>query len=189
MFQILRKIFTKKHKNLTPVQVSRIATDQHNPFHEPGIFNLPPSIVPIDSVIDVVNIPGENGLQIMNISRVVESREGERIQMNEFRPSPSGCGHPISSLDEYGGICDFCFSKALEGFHQGGITRKQLEDLSKFCSFCASFCMNCFTQRLCANHTKLVPDEVGRKVPVCPTCYEALTHEGGLTKLLRILFG
>lgn len=189
MFQILKKFFTKKPENLTPVDVNRIATDQNNQPPQTNIFNLPPNWQPLDTILDMTPIPGTTQLNVGKIARVIETDGDERIELNQPQGIKGGCNHMMFSIQEIGGTCDWCSLEAIQLFNQGGITKRQAEEYAHFCKNCVSYCFKCFTQRVCSRHTKLFQESTGRVVPLCPNCYEELTHEGGLTKLLRIIFG
>lgn len=155
----------------------------------PEIFNLPPDWQPLDSVSDTTNIPGTS-LEIGIISRALERNEDERIELNQRRGAKGGCGHMFFSIEEIAGTCIPCSSEAAQLLRQGLISQQQAEQHTLYCHSCASYCMGCFSQSLCAKHTRLYQEPTGRVIPLCPSCYEQLNpKESILKKIIRFLIG
>lgn len=188
MLRIFRQFFKKDFENLTSVEVNRILHEQLNESQQPNIFDFPSNWQPLDSVSDTTPIPGTS-LEIGSIGRVFETSQDERIEINQRRGIKGGCGHMLFSLQDIGGICDWCSLEVVILLNQGSITEHQAEEYAHFCKNCASFCLKCHSQRLCARHTKIFQEPTGRFVPLCPRCYEELNPSNLLTKIANFFFG
>ena len=189
----MAKIFKNRLKNQSgQTQRTEVIHRANNPTaaqHPSNIFNLPSDWQPLDSVSDTTNIPGTS-LEIGIISRALERNEDERIELNQRRGAKGGCGHMFFSIEEIAGTCISCSSEAAQLLRQGLISQQQAEQHTLYCHSCASYCMGCFSQSLCARHTRLYQEPTGRVIPLCPSCYEQLNpKESILKKIIRFLIG
>jgi len=159
-------------------------------------FDLPPNCTPIDSVFETERIPDTN-LDIGKASRVIETPQGERIELNQRRGVQAGCEHYIwqsnfkTTPETYetglGGNCIFCQSEAIQLYSQNLIDQRQLEEKSIFCSACQSYCMLCLRQNLCLHHTRLHQTPDGLIMPLCPICFEEVNKYKLLKKTLSVM--
>lgn len=187
MFEQIIKFITGKPSQ--PTQIQARPRPQQGPIstQRPSMFNLPPDWTPIDSVIDTTRIPDTN-LEIGTSARVVETNLQERIEFNQRRGVRVGCNHLIFSANKLGGICPFCMLESAELLSQGLISQLQAEEKSLFCVDCSSYCMVCF-KRICSTHTRLFQCPDMRIIPLCPACYEQLSHKNIIWRIISVLIG
>ena len=154
-----------------------------------GIFNLPPGLSPVDTVIDVDQIPGTDNLNLGEVSRVVETVQGERLEFIQRRGARLGCGHLVYHRSEIGGSCGICGLELVPYLQQGLISQKEAEERILFCREDKGFCLACHTQALCAKHTVLYQPEPGISfLPLCPLCHEKI-KKGVFKRLFSFFVG
>lgn len=188
MFKQLINRIKAKSSPPTQVEVTQRQQQESSDEQRPDIFDLPPGCTPIDSVIEGTKIPGTEIL-VGNMSRVIETNRQERIEFNQRRGGRGSCGHMFFNISEISGTCIPCLEEAYQLYSQGLISQQQAEQYPFYCHKCASYCMNCFSQRLCARHTKLFQEPTGRIIPLCPACHEQLTHKSLFGKLISLITG
>jgi len=187
MFRRLKNIIRRPPEQMQHVTATpRLNPQPANP-QEQGGFSLPTDWELIDSVFDTTCIPGTS-LEIGTVARVIEHYRQGRKEINQRRGIMGACGHLIYDINEIGGVCRFCFMEADQLLDQGLINQQQAEEHAIFCTKCASYCLHCFSKRLCARHTNLFQQPTGRIIPLCPACYEKLTMST-FDKLIRFLTG
>jgi len=159
--------------------------DRRQPGNPTGVCNglegiVAPACVPIESVCDMVNIPGTT-LYMGSIGRVVQSWTNEVATLTERRGQRLGCGHVVFNIHEYvtptgvyrgvGNQCPYCTAEAVSLLNENRITLPQAEAMSLCCSRCARSCHSCGRNNLCARHVGLVdaPD-AGGSISLCVDC-------------------
>jgi hypothetical protein len=187
MIKRLLNLVKPKSSPPTPVQATRCQQQDSSEDQRPGIFDLPHGCTPIDSVIEGVKIPGTDIL-VGNMERVIETNRQERIEFKQRQGGRGSCGHMFFDISEISGTCIPCLEEAYQLYSQGLISQQQAEQYPFYCHKCASYCMNCFSQRLCARHTKLFQEPTGRIIPLCPSCHKQLT-QSLFGKLISLITG
>ena len=175
---------------------------RYHPDQEPHSFhdqegrdftNLPPGCMPIESLYDMDQIPGTSR-NIGSQLRIFATPANELVTANRRIGIRAGCGHllfrtqrmvtPQETEQGIGGVCADCVTEASQLLEQNHITIAQAEEMSLYCTDCASHCQGCLRSNLCIRHTQLFQEITGSCIPLCPKCYERAEKQKFLNKII-----
>lgn len=159
-------------------------------------FNTPPGFTPIESSYDFQPISGTS-LLIGRGSRVGQTSNGELVTCDQTKGVRGRCGHDIFVIDEIvteqsihrgiGGRCAFCTAEAAEMLRLNLITRQQAEELSLYCTQCASRCDGCRRTDICRRHAQEFEDADGKIMLLCPACIKKAELEKFFKKTMTLM--
>lgn len=163
----------------------------------PPDFDNPPSeFMPIESYYDMHRIPGTT-LDVGAVAKVLQAPSNEVVTLNQRKGVRTGCGHHIYTVDKItteiwvqqgiGGVCHYCAQEAAQLLNQGVISIKQAEELSLYCSQCASQCDGCRRSNLCLRHSQRFEDWDGSVSFLCPDCLIKAENEKFFKKTLAVM--
>jgi hypothetical protein len=174
-----------------------ITTRRFQPEQPPNDFcNLPPGNIPIETLYEGQEIPGTSHY-VGNIAKIFQTMSGEQVTYDQKKGVRCGCQHNIFSIDEkvtptgiqrgLGGTCVYCAAEAAELFKLNLISQQQAEQLSLYCSQCASHCDGCRRTDICRRHAQKFEDVDGKTILLCPACLKKANNEKIFNKTLAML--
>lgn len=189
MFDFIKRFFKRPKQNVVEHQPQSEVSPHH-------CDTLPPRCIPIESSYDLKRIPGTT-LDVGIIAKVLQASNNELITYNQPKGIRPGCGHHIYTIDEVvtpestclglGGLCPYCSLEAAELLNHNLISLQQAEEMSLFCSQCASHCDGCRRINICRRHSQQFKDLDGRVILLCPDCLKKADKERFFQKTLSIL--
>jgi len=189
MFNFIKRIFQRPEQNVVDRQ-TRPEVSPHN------CDTLPPGCIPIESSYDMNRIPGTT-LDVGTIAKVLQASNDELITYNQAKGIRPGCGHHIYTIDEVvtsesirpglGGLCPYCSLEAAELLNQNLVSLQQAQELSLYCSKCASHCDGCGRNNICSRHSQQFEDLDGRVILLCPDCMKKAEKDKFFKKTLNIM--
>ena len=170
---------------------------QHQPEVSPYHYDtLPPGYIPIESSHELKRIP-RTTLDVGVIAKVFQSPNNELITYNRPMGIRPGCGHHIYEIDEIvtpesvhhglGGLCPYCSLEAAELLNQNLISLQQAEELSLYCSKCASHCDGCGRNNICVRHSQRFEGLDGKVILLCPGCMKKAEKDKFFKKTINIM--
>ena len=157
--------------------------------------NLPPGITPIESTYNKQPIPGTTR-SIGTIEKILQHMD-ELINFNQKIGVRCGCGHHIFNIEEIitqhgvqrglGGQCPYCALEAAELLSQKLISLQQAEEMSLYCSKCASHCDGCRRNNICIRHTQQFENLDGSILVLCPDCLKNAEQDKFFKKTLDLM--
>jgi len=158
--------------------------------------NLSPGITPIESTYNMQSIPGTT-CSLGTIEKVLQTLNGELINYTKKEGVQLGCGHPVFVIDEVitensaqsgvGGACPYCSLEAAELLSQKLISLQQAEEMSLYCSKCASHCDGCRRNNICIRHTQQFENLDGSILVLCPDCLKNAEQDKFFKKTLDLM--
>jgi len=187
MFGFLRHLFRRR------VVVGQPFQDRDR-WHERG--DPPAGITPIESSLNLTPIPGTT-LVVGTIARVFETAPGELVTADYAIGKALRCGHHVYSVHQVvseggiqpgiGGACDFCRLEAAAAAARNLIPVQQIEELSLYCTLCASHCDGCGRNNICVRHTRQFQAADGRILVLCPDCLRQAESERFFKRALAVI--
>ena len=154
-----------------------------------------PGLDMIEAAFDLDNIPGTSR-RIGQQAQVFRIPNGPLVTANMRNGILTGCGHHVFSLAPLvtsgetqpgiGGFCNDCAIEAEALLKQNVIGIPQAEEMSLYCSACASHCDGCHRQNLCSRHTQLFPMPDGITLTLCPMCYQDIRKSEFFRKVVSV---
>ena len=150
----------------------------------------------IESLYDLHPIPGTT-LDVGIIEKVLQAPNDELITYSQQKGIRTGCGHHIYKIDEVttsesihhglGGLCPYCSLEAAELLNQNLISLQQAEELSLYCSKCASHCDGCGRNNICVRHSQRFEGLDGKVILLCPGCMKKAEKDKFFKKTINIM--
>jgi len=160
------------------------------------VNNLPPGVVPIESSYDLSRIPGTM-LDVGAIAKLLQTSGNELVTLNQKIGVRGGCGHHIFVIDEVinqnsvqrglGGTCPYCSLEAAELLNQNLISLPQAEQMSLYCSRCASYCDGCRRGNICLRHAQQFQSLDGTILLLCPDCLRKAEQDKFFKRTLAMM--
>jgi hypothetical protein len=189
MFDFIRRFFEHNRHNVT---TRRVRPDE--PSYDAN--NLPPGCLPIESFYDLSRIPGTM-LDVGTIAKLLQTSSNELVTLNQKIGVRAGCGHLIYAVDEVinqnsvrpvpDGTCTDCSFEAAELLNQNLISLPQAEQMSLYCSRCASHCDGCRRSNICVRHAQQFQSLNGTILLLCPSCLKKAEQDKFFEKTLALM--